>query len=401
MFGASTARELTRRGWAVSVVEQYTAGNVRSGSGGETRLLRFSHGDADWYTLCARRALELWRDVEAETGVQLFEPVGVAWFETGDDDFTQRSEQALRRLGIACERLTPAESKRLYPSLGVDGLRSTLYEPEAGVLYARLATRTLLRGLSVETARPTPADPPRADVVVWACGSWLPGLFPELVEQRISRRDVFYAGVDGTWAGRPARGAVLWARRARRARIRGRVGRAGCRDRPRHAGAAAGSGGRTARARVPRPALPGARRRAARRLARLPVRPDGRHAFPLRPPSGAHRLVAPRRQLGSRVQARPGPRRVRRRLRRRPARARAVPQPRPARRPRRPAHRDDRDLTEREGSRCQPKATELQQLLHRGATSARATSGGSRLMGADTNAARTQGPRLWKRWQPP
>ena len=204
VFGASTARELTRRGWAVSVVEQYTAGNVRSGSGGETRLLRFSHGDADWYTLRARRALELWRDLETETGVQLFEPVGVAWFETGDDDFTQRSEQALRRLGIACERLTPAESKRLYPSLGVDGLRSTLYEPEAGVLYARLATRTLLRGLQVETERPTPADPPRADVVVWACGSWLPGLFPELVEQRISRRDVFYAGVDGTWAGRPA-----------------------------------------------------------------------------------------------------------------------------------------------------------------------------------------------------
>jgi len=204
VFGASTARELTRRGWAVSVVEQYTAGNVRSGSGGETRLLRFSHGDADWYTLRARRALELWRDLETKTGVQLFEPVGVAWFETGDDDFTQRSEQALRRLGIACERLTPAESKRLYPSLGVDGLRSTLYEPEAGVLYARLATRTLLRGLSVETACPTPADPPRTDVVVWACGSWLPGLFPELVEQRISRRDVFYAGVDGTWAGRPA-----------------------------------------------------------------------------------------------------------------------------------------------------------------------------------------------------
>ena len=204
VFGASTARELTRRGWAVRVVEQYTAGNVRSGSGGETRLLRFSHGDADWYTLRARRALELWRDVEAETGVQLFEPVGVAWFETGDDDFTQRSERALRRLGIACERLTPEESKRLYPSLGVDDLRSTLYEPEAGVLYARLATRTLLRGLPVEAARPTPTDPPRADVVVWACGSWLPGLFPELVEQRISRRDVFYAGVDGTWAGTPA-----------------------------------------------------------------------------------------------------------------------------------------------------------------------------------------------------
>src|SRR5207247_9065356 len=130
-----------------------TAGNVRSGSGGETRLLRFSHGDADWYTLRARRALELWRGLEAETGVQLFEPVGVAWFETGDDDFTQRSEQALRRLGIACERLTPAEAKRLFPSLGVDDLRSTLLEPAAGVLSARLATRMAAQSVPAHTAQ--------------------------------------------------------------------------------------------------------------------------------------------------------------------------------------------------------------------------------------------------------
>src|SRR5262249_45176147 len=150
-----------------------------------TRLVRFSHGDAEWYTLLARRALDLWRELEAETGVQLYEPVGLAWFETGDDDFTQRSEQTLRRLGIAHERLGPEESRQLFPSLGIDDLRSTLYEPDAGVLYARRATRLLARELDVVTGRPTPADPPRADVVVWACGSWLPGLFPELVEQRV------------------------------------------------------------------------------------------------------------------------------------------------------------------------------------------------------------------------
>lgn len=204
VFGASTARELARRGWDVRLVEQYAPGNVRSGSGGDTRLLRFSHGDADWYSLSVLRALELWRELEAETGVQVFEPIGLAWFETGDDDFTQRSEAALRRLGIACERLSPEESKRLYPSLGVDDLRSTLFEPDAGVLYARVATRLLVRGLNVEAARVVPAAAPGADVVVWACGPWLPKLFPELVDQRVTRRDVFFAGVGGEWTGTPA-----------------------------------------------------------------------------------------------------------------------------------------------------------------------------------------------------
>jgi sarcosine oxidase len=203
VFGASTARELARRGWNVRVVEQYTAGNVRSGSGGDTRLIRFSHGDVEWYTLMARRALQLWLELEEETGMKLFEPVGVAWFETGEDDFTRKSEATLKRLGIPCERLTLEDAQRLYPSLGGDDLRSVLFEPDAGVLLARRATRCLVRNLLVETGRPTPDDPPRADVVIWACGAWLPGLFPALVQQRISRRDVFFVGVDGSWTGTP------------------------------------------------------------------------------------------------------------------------------------------------------------------------------------------------------
>ncbi len=203
VFGSSIARELTRRDWKVTLVEQYVAGNVRSGSGGDTRLMRFSHGDVEWYTLLARRSLELWRDLESTSGQKLFEPVGITWFDSGSGDFTERSEATLKRLGIPCERLTPDEARRLFPSLGGDDLRSVLLEPDAGVLYARAATRALAAGLDVQVGRPTPEAPPVADVVVWCCGSWLPGLFPGLVEQRITRRDVFFFGVGGEWAGIP------------------------------------------------------------------------------------------------------------------------------------------------------------------------------------------------------
>jgi sarcosine oxidase len=203
VFGASIARELARRGHDVTVFEQYTPGNVRSGSGGDTRLHRFSHGDKEWYTRSSLRALELWRQLEAETGLTLFEPVGLAWFDTGQSDFTEKSAETLARLGVATERLDPDEARGLYPSVGGDDLRSVLFEPGAGVLYARAATRALARDLRIETARPTPGDPPRTDVVVWACGSWLPKLFPGLVEQQISRRDVFFFGVPGDWDGTP------------------------------------------------------------------------------------------------------------------------------------------------------------------------------------------------------
>jgi sarcosine oxidase len=203
VFGAATARELDRRGFDVTLVEQYAPGNIRSGSGGDTRLLRFSHGDSDWYSLLAHRALALWRELEAETGERLFEPVGVAWFDSGEGDFTARSEGTLARLGIPTERLTPDEARRLYPSLGGDDLRSVLFEPAAGVLYARRATQALTRGLRLETGRATAAEPPAADVLVWACGSWLAKLFPGLVEQKVTRRDVFFFGAGGDWARTP------------------------------------------------------------------------------------------------------------------------------------------------------------------------------------------------------
>jgi glycine/D-amino acid oxidase-like deaminating enzyme len=203
VFGASIARELGRRGWDVTVVEQYAPGDVRSGSGGETRLLRFSHGDAEWYSRSAVRALELWRELEAETGERLFEPVGVAWFDVDEDGFSVVSEATLARLGVPTERLSPEEAQHLYPSLGGDDLRSVLLEPGAGVLHARRATQALARGLRIDPRRASPADPPRADLVVWACGSWLARLFPGLVRQRVSRRDVFFFGADATWSGTP------------------------------------------------------------------------------------------------------------------------------------------------------------------------------------------------------
>jgi glycine/D-amino acid oxidase-like deaminating enzyme len=203
VFGASTARELGRRGFDVTVIEQYTAGNVRSGSGGDTRLLRFSHGEEEWYTRSAQRGLELWRELERESGQQLFEPVGLVWFDSGSGDFTRRSEQTLKKLRIACERLTAEDARGLFPSVGGDDLHSALYEPDAGVLYARAATRALAAGLEIEAVRATPASPPEADVVIWACGAWLPKLFPDLIEQRIVRRDVFFFGAPGEWSGTP------------------------------------------------------------------------------------------------------------------------------------------------------------------------------------------------------
>ena len=61
VFGAALADRLVGRGWEVTLVEQFEPGDPRSESGGETRMLRYSHGADSFYAALAWRA----RDVGA------------------------------------------------------------------------------------------------------------------------------------------------------------------------------------------------------------------------------------------------------------------------------------------------------------------------------------------------
>lgn len=208
VFGAATARELAVRGWDVTLVEQYAPGTVRSASGGDTRLLRMAHGGVDWYADLAWRARALWIDLEEQTGTRIWEPVGVAWFAQREDGFEARSRSALDRLGVSYEWLSPDDARSLYPSLSTDDLAAVLLESDAGVLRARAATQLLVEdgarhGVRVEGGRITPGAAPEADIVVWACGPWLARLFPEHVELKTTRRDVFFFGGDAAWQGTP------------------------------------------------------------------------------------------------------------------------------------------------------------------------------------------------------
>ncbi len=206
--GASIARELAGRGWSVTLAEQHSPGTVRSASGGDTRLLRAAHGNEDWYTRLACRARALWLELQEETGTRIWEPVGLAWFARSATGFEHQSVASLARNGVPHEWLAPEAARDLFPSLATDDLHGVLWEPEAGVLHARRATQLLVedcgrRGVRVEPNRVTPTEAPGRDAVVWACGAWLPHLFPGVAEVRIERRDVLFLGGDASWRGTP------------------------------------------------------------------------------------------------------------------------------------------------------------------------------------------------------
>jgi sarcosine oxidase len=222
VFGASVADRLAREGWEVTLVDRFEPGHARAESGGETRLIRCSHGPDAFYARSARRSLELWR----ELGEGVLVESGVAWFARREDGWEADSERVLREAGIPAERLAPEDGARMFPSVAVDDLAFVLHEPEAGVLRAADGVRALVRrareaGARVVTGKARPdggrvrvaageaaASPDgaasrtlEADFVIWACGAWLGRLFPELVPMRVTFQQLVLFEAPPEWTG--------------------------------------------------------------------------------------------------------------------------------------------------------------------------------------------------------
>ena len=228
-FGASLAWTLARRGQEVVLVDQFEPGDRRATSGGESRLIRCSHGADPDYTATARRARSLWRELEAESGEELMVECGMAWFAEREDGWEAESERTLAAQGIPTQRLGPGEATRLFPSLGTSDLAFVLYEPEAGVVRAQRAVQALARqavahGATLVRGRAHPdgdrvvvADPERSaravtfargdadgqrlegDAIVWACGPWLGRLFGDQVRIAVTRQELLFFDGGPAW----------------------------------------------------------------------------------------------------------------------------------------------------------------------------------------------------------
>ena len=203
---------LLRRGARVTLVDAWGPGNARASSGGETRVIRGVYGKDRIYTAMARRAFQLWHENEARWKKTLYTRTGALWMVADSGEFLRDSIPIIREFGFAHEELTAAEARKRYPQIDFAGIERALLEKEAGYLLARRSCVDVVEGFLAEggTYREAMASPGEiaggrmagvrlsdgtrltADVYVFACGPWLPKLFPDMVGNRIepTRQDV-------------------------------------------------------------------------------------------------------------------------------------------------------------------------------------------------------------------
>src|SRR5262249_14380883 len=112
-------------------------------------------------------------------------------------------------------KLSGGEVRKRYPQLRFEDVTLAVLEPESGVLLARqavqaLTTQLMEAGVEYYAAAVVPPQGEgklveiktsdgksiSAGTFVFACGAWLPKLFPDLLSDRIfpTRQEVFFFG---------------------------------------------------------------------------------------------------------------------------------------------------------------------------------------------------------------
>lgn len=226
VFGAWTAYQLKLTGRSVVLVDAFGTGHSRASSGGESRIIRISYGGKALYSRWAQQSLAQWQAMFDEVRHPLFHKTGVLWFGRDDDDIFDATLDTLTQIGADFEVLPRAELDIQFPQFDFETITRGIYEPESGVLLARRAVdvvvqQAIQRGIDyrvaavqsigsterVKNVALEDGSQLQADTFVFACGPWLPKLFPNELDDRlrVTRQEVFFFGVSaGDRSFRPA-----------------------------------------------------------------------------------------------------------------------------------------------------------------------------------------------------
>ena len=217
VFGTWTAWHLAKQKQRVLLVDAFGAAHSRASSGGETRIIRMGYGADEIYTRWSLRSLEQWKALFRITSQSLFLQTGVLWLAGEHDSRLRETVDTLQRCGVTLELLDRAALDKRYPQVNFTDVSRGLLEPDSGVLLARRAVACVMEdavrnGAQFQIAHissPQPQGNHKLDFIqtaagerisagqfVFACGSWLGKVFPELLGQRIfpTRQEVFFFG---------------------------------------------------------------------------------------------------------------------------------------------------------------------------------------------------------------
>lgn len=217
-FGGWIALVLRERGYRVTLLDAYGVGNSRASSGDESRHLRAGYDGRGLYSEWAFRAMAEWKAREKEFGKTLMYPAPRLQLAASMTQGLTEQKAIFDRLKIPYQIVQQDELRRRWPQINFEDVAFAFVETpvSSAVLKAResveaVAERFTAKGgiVRIAQARPGAAQGRTlseldlgqngrlaAGIFVFACGPWLPKLFPKFLGRKISspRRELYYWG---------------------------------------------------------------------------------------------------------------------------------------------------------------------------------------------------------------
>jgi sarcosine oxidase len=209
--GSAAAYQLAKRGQSVLGFDRFARGHTLASFGGLSRIIRLSYYEHPSYVPLLKRAWQLWRELEGESGETLLTQTGGLYMGPPDGELVAGSLASARTHGLEHEVVDNAELQRRFPVFDVERDWIGVLDAKAGWLAPERSVEAHLRlaerhGASLKFAEPverwerdgdgvrvtTARGDYRAKHLVIASGAWLSRLLPRLAPHLWVERSVLF-----------------------------------------------------------------------------------------------------------------------------------------------------------------------------------------------------------------
>lgn len=144
-MGSAACYELAKRGKRVLGIEQFNIPNDMGSSHGYTRIIRLAYYEHPSYVMLLRRAYELWSQLEARSGKQIYVRTGSIDAGPADSWVFKGSLKSCVEHGLEHEVLSGMEINARFPGYNLPHDLLGVFQPDGGFVLPELAIVTYVQ----------------------------------------------------------------------------------------------------------------------------------------------------------------------------------------------------------------------------------------------------------------
>jgi sarcosine oxidase len=148
-MGSSACYYLSKKGYKVLGLEQFSVSHEFGSHAGQSRIIRKAYFENADYVPLLERAYQNWKALEEEAGTKIYHPTGLVYFGPHNHSLIEGVKRSASLYDIRLSTFNAEETLKQFPWFKVPNDFETLYEPDAGFvtpekaikLYAEQAIR--------------------------------------------------------------------------------------------------------------------------------------------------------------------------------------------------------------------------------------------------------------------